>query len=82
MACCDKCGNFDHDEGEIGDPNYQPDLILLLAISLRGGLSDAQFGLEGKTRQINFECICEICFDILNVEKDNMERIHLMCQFN
>ena len=29
MAYCDVCGNFDNDEGAIGNPNYQPDLLLL-----------------------------------------------------
>ena len=61
MAFCDKCGNFDNDEGAIGDPNYQPDLYYYWDAPLeedydwRDALPDA-------------DCLCEICFDILNVE--------------
>ena len=58
MACCDQCGNFDHDEGKIGDPNYQPDLYYYW-----------QYPLEEDYLMPNgFECLCEICFDILNQE--------------
>ena len=35
MAHCDVCGNFDNDEGAIGDPNYQPDLYYQLFYSYK-----------------------------------------------
>ena len=58
MAYCDQCGNFDHDEGKIGDPNYQPDLYYYWQNPLE----------EDYQMPSGFECLCEICFDILNVE--------------
>jgi len=64
MAYCDKCGNFDneHIDGQINmfknDPDFQPDLYYYW-----------QYPLEEDYQMPNgFECLCEICFDILNVE--------------
>ena len=70
MALCDKCGNFDDQEIENDDgcfhlgkrpklsEDYQPDLYYYW-----------QYPLEEDYQMPNgFECLCEICFDILNVE--------------
>ena len=63
MACCDKCGNFD-DEHTDGDPairalpEYQPALYYYWQSPLE----------EDYQMPNNFECLCEICFDILNQE--------------
>jgi len=64
MACCDECGNFDneHIDGQIdmfkNDPDFQPDLYYYW-----------QYPLEEDYQMPNgFECLCEICFDILNQE--------------
>ena len=71
MACCDNCGNFDdsyNDESSFNqewkdarkkfDENYQPDLYYYWQYPLE----------EDYLMPNNFECLCEICFDILNVE--------------
>ena len=63
MACCDKCGNFDdeHTDGEPAIkalPEYQPDLYYYWQYPLE----------EDYQMPSGFECLCEICFDILNVE--------------
>ena len=61
MAYCDQCGNFDNDEGAIGDPNYQPDLYYYWDAPLE----------EDYNWRDNFplvDCFCEICFDIANSE--------------
>ena len=63
MACCDKCGNFDdeHTDGEPAIkalPEYQPDLYYYWQYPLE----------EDYLMPNNFECLCEICFDILNQE--------------
>ena len=68
MAYCDKCGNYDdshlenmNDQLSI-DGDHQPDLYYYWDSPLeedynwRCALPDA-------------DCLCEICFDILNVEK-------------
>ena len=65
MACCDQCGNFndEHTDGELmairALPEYQPDLYYFW-----------QYPLEEDYQMPNgpFECLCEICFDILNQE--------------
>ena len=59
MAYCDECGNFDHThEGDESSPDFQPDLYYYW-----------QYQLEEDYQMPNgFECLCEICFDILNVE--------------
>ena len=71
MAYCDECGNFDsshNDESAFNqewkdarkkfDENYQPDLYYYWQYPLE----------EDYLMPNNFECLCEICFDILNVE--------------
>ena len=69
MACCDNCGNFDsshmqdlQDTYQAHNRNdYQPDLYYYWDAPLeedynwRDALPDA-------------DCLCEICFDILNEE--------------
>ena len=61
MAICCNCGNYDNDEGAIGDPDYQPNLYYYWDAPIeedydwRDALPDA-------------DCLCEICFDILNEE--------------
>ena len=70
MALCDKCGNFDDQEIENDDgcfhlgkrpkriKDYQPVLYYYW-----------QYPLEEDYQMPNgFECLCEICFDILNEE--------------
>ena len=65
MAHCDKCGNYNDShllssdiEVFEDDPDYQPDLYYYW-----------QYPLEEDYQMPNgFECLCEICFDILNVE--------------
>ena len=72
MAYCDKCSNFDdeHIDGQIdmfkNDPDYQPDLYFYW----HGDIE------EDYTMPNNYQCLCEICFDIFNEEgkiawKDN-----------
>ena len=64
MSYCDKCGNFDseHIDGEYdmfkNDPDYQPDLYYYWQYPLE----------EDYLMPNNFECMCEICFDIANRE--------------
>ena len=59
MAYCDKCGNFDHThEGDESSPDFQPDLYYYWQYPLE----------EDYQMPSGFECLCEICFDILNVE--------------
>ena len=59
MAYCDQCGNFDHThEGDESSPSFQPDLYYYWQYPLE----------EDYLMPNNFECLCEICFDILNVE--------------
>ena len=65
MACCDQCGNYNDShllssdiEVFENDPDYQPELYYYW-----------QYPLEEDYQMPNgFECLCEICFDILNVE--------------
>ena len=72
MALCEECGNFDdeHIDGQIdmfkNDPDYQPDLYFYW----HGDIE------EDYTMPNNYQCLCEICFDIFNQEgkiawKDN-----------
>ena len=64
MACCDKCGNFDNEHIDVqidmfkNDPDYQPDLYYYWQYPLE----------EDYLMPNNFECMCEICFDIANRE--------------
>jgi len=64
MAQCEQCSNFDdeHIDGQIdmfkNDPDYQPDLYYYWQYPLE----------EDYLMPNNFECMCEICFDIANRE--------------
>ena len=65
MAYCDKCGNFDKSHVEDWDLklhsnelSYQPDLYFYW----HGDIE------EDYTMPNNYECLCEICFDINNAE--------------
>ena len=62
MAYCDECGNFDDflsfENKDKDDPDYQPDLYYYWQYPLE----------EDYQMPSGFECLCEICFDILNVE--------------
>ena len=69
MAYCDRCGNFDNDEGAIGDSNYQPDLYYYWD-------SPLEEDYDWRDALPNADCLCEICFDILNREK----KIKWVCQ--
>jgi len=70
MAYCDKCGNFDSSHFEdlqetyqpINREDYQPDLYYYWDSPIEEDYNwrDAEPGAE---------CLCEICFDILNTEK-------------
>ncbi len=62
MAYCDSCGNFDElDSSEDSKhvESYQPDLYYYWQYPLE----------EDYQMPSGFECLCEICFDILNTEK-------------
>jgi len=66
MACCDNCGNFDDSHYEdlketyqqIPKDAHQPDLYYYWQYPLE----------EDYLMPNNFDCLCEICFDILNQE--------------
>ena len=70
MAYCDSCGNFDDSEDRIstGD-NYQPDLYYYWD-------SPIEEDYDWRVALPNADCLCEICFDILNSEK----KIKWVCQ--
>ena len=67
MAICCKCGNFDdeHIDGQIdmfkNDKDYQPDLYYYWD-------SPLEEDYDWRTHQPSLDCLCEICFDILNLE--------------
>jgi hypothetical protein len=68
MAYCDKCGNFDKSHAEDFDLklhsnelHYQPDLYYYWD-------SPIEEDYDWRTHQPSIECLCEICFDILNFE--------------
>ena len=66
MAYCDKCGNFDaeHTDGEpsmMALPDYQPNLYYYWD-------SPIEEDYDWRTHQPHIDCLCEICFDILNLE--------------
>jgi len=67
MAYCDKCGNFndEHIDGQIdmfkNDPDYQPDLYYYWD-------SPIEEDYNWRDAEPEAECLCEICFDILNTE--------------
>ena len=69
MAYCDKCGNFDDSHILSSDievfedcPNYQPDLYYYWD-------SPIEEDYNWRCALPDADCLCEICFDILNVEK-------------
>ena len=66
MALCDKCGNFDdeHTDGEPAIralPDYQPDLYYYWDYPL-------EEDYDWRCAEPDADCLCEICFDILNTE--------------
>ena len=70
MAYCDKCGNFDSSHFEdlqetyqpINREDYQPDLYYYWD-------SPLEEDYDWRDAEPNVDCLCEICFDILNSEK-------------
>ena len=67
MAYCDVCGNFndEHTDGEPAIralPDYQPDLYYYWDYPL-----EEDYDWRDKFPLV--DCMCEICFDIANVEK-------------
>ena len=70
MAYCDKCGNFDSSHFEdlqetyqpINREDYQPDLYYYWD-------SPIEEDYNWRDAEPEAECLCEICFDILNTEK-------------
>ena len=69
MAYCDKCGNFDDSHILSSDievfedcPDYQPDLYYYWD-------SPIEEDYNWRCALPDVDCLCEICFDILNVEK-------------
>ena len=70
MAYCDKCGNFDSSHFEdlqetyqpINREDYQPDLYYYWD-------SPIEEDYDWRDAEPDVECLCEICFDILNTEK-------------
>ena len=69
MAYCDKCGNFDSSHFEdlqetyqpINREDYQPDLYYYWD-------SPIEEDYDWRDTLPNADCLCEICFDILNTE--------------
>ena len=75
MAYCDKCGNFDDSHNDQSafsqewknarkefDENYQPDLYYYWD-------SPIEEDYNWRCALPSADCLCEICFDILNAEK-------------
>ena len=70
MAYCDKCGNFDDSHMEdlqetsqpINRKDYQPDLYYYWD-------SPIEEDYDWRCALPSADCLCEICFDILNAEK-------------
>ena len=66
MAFCDKCGNFDDflsfEKEDKNDPDYQPALYYYWD-------SPIEEDYDWRAAEPNADCLCEICFDILNREK-------------
>ena len=76
MAYCDRCGNYDDSHILSSDievfedcPDYQPDLYYYWD-------SPLEEDYDWRDALPNAECLCEICFDILNSEK----KIKWVCQ--
>ena len=70
MAYCDQCGNFDSSHYDdlqetyqpINREDYQPDLYYYWD-------SPIEEDYNWRCALPDADCLCEICFDILNVEK-------------
>jgi len=70
MAYCDNCGNFDSSHYDdlqetyqpINREDYQPDLYYYWD-------SPIEEDYDWRDALPNADCLCEICFDILNSEK-------------
>ena len=70
MAYCDNCGNFDDSHMEdlqetyqpINQKDYQPNLYYYWD-------SPIEEDYNWRCALPSADCLCEICFDILNVEK-------------
>ena len=71
MAYCDKCGNYDESHRDSMDyekdshleaQNYEPDLYYYWD-------SPLEEDYDWRDAEPNVDCLCEICFDILNREK-------------
>ena len=73
MAYCDSCGNFDDIDTTLKESkeqdNYQPDLYYYLD-------SPIEEYYNWRDALPYADCLCEICFDILNSEK----KIKWVCQ--
>ena len=71
MAYCDECGNYDesypHQLSIDGD--YQPDLYYYWDAPI-------EEDYDWRDARPNTDCLCEICFDILNSEG----KIKWVCQ--
>ena len=69
MAYCDQCGNFDSSHYDdlqetyqpINREDYQPDLYYYWD-------SPIEEDYDWRDALPNADCLCEICFDILNTE--------------
>ena len=69
MAFCDNCGNFDRSHYDdlqetyqpINREDYQPDLYYYWD-------SPIEEDYDWRDALPNTDCLCEICFDILNTE--------------
>ena len=71
MALCDKCGNFNDEHIEAPTkmfpskktalPDYQPDLYYYWDYPL-------EEDYDWRCAEPDADCLCEICFDILNSE--------------
>ena len=73
MSYCDSCGNFDDflsfEKKDKNDPDYQPDLYYYWD-------SPLEEDYNWRDAVPYADCLCEICFDILNTEK----KIKWVCQ--
>ena len=76
MAYCDRCGNYNDSHILSSDievfedcPDYQPDLYYYWD-------SPLEEDYDWRDALPDTDCLCEICFDILNKEK----KIKWVCQ--
>ena len=76
MAYCDRCGNYNDSHILSSDievfedcPDYQPDLYYYWD-------SPLEEDYDWRDALPDTDCLCEICFDILNSEK----KIKWVCQ--